>query len=39
MRRYPPANRLERRCVKPYKIPDSDLVLPVDFLVAVSVQG
>jgi len=39
MRRYPPANRLERRCVQQYKMPGSDLVLEPGQLVAISVQG
>jgi cytochrome P450 family 6 len=30
---------LERRCVKEYTIPDSDVVLPKDSLVAIPVQG
>lgn len=39
LRRYPPANRLERRCVKEYKIPGSDVIVPQDMIVSVSVQG
>jgi len=39
LRRYPPASRLERRCIKDYKLPGSDLVIKKDSLVAISVQG
>lgn len=39
MRRYPPAHRLERKCIKDYKVPGSDFTIPKDLIVAVSVQG
>jgi cytochrome P450 family 6 len=39
LRKYPPAHRLERRCVKEYKIPESDVIIPVGQIVAVPVQG
>jgi cytochrome P450 family 6 len=39
LRMYPSGTRLERRCVKEYEMPDSDVKIPVGQLVVVSVQG
>lgn len=39
MRMYPPATMISRRCVRDYKLPDSELTIPKGMLVFVSPIG
>ncbi|CAG7725542.1 unnamed protein product, partial [Allacma fusca] len=38
LRKYPPVVRTDRKCNRPFKLPDSDVVLPVGSLVAIPIH-
>jgi cytochrome P450 family 6 len=39
MRRYSPGSRTERKCVKDYQLPGTDLVIPKDSMVIFPIGG
>ncbi|CAG7825768.1 unnamed protein product [Allacma fusca] len=39
LRKYPPVDRTDRKCSRPYKLPDSDVVLPVGSLVTLPIYA
>jgi cytochrome P450 family 6 len=39
LRLYPAISRLERQCIKDYKIPDTNLIIPKGTMIAISAEA